>query len=293
MYVTHDKTRSHLERGFGKAHLPLDVLSRPLAGDDPVFGLDIQPPRAVAPQIFRMFPGDEQVNVAIQGIDRKREQLVLYVREERRSFNLQLPSFRVMRARRDFGDQWLAAILADGGLSRRDVVHADAQRNRLVVRQYTDARARHMLMGRDERQLFVAQLHRPAVTVEQAHRLLRAEEVGRDFKRQGEWFFRAPTDVERGQMDRLAGTWITGTRCSLGDAWGGRIVTPKRRSTRANFHLADEVRLVQGGTDRLVFARGKIRHPEHRTLRLHTWMRALMNREAVNPAARLGISWID
>ncbi len=290
--------RSHpLQRAFVRAGLPLDLRDRPLFGDDPIFGLDIVPRRAIAPQIYRMFPGDEQVRVHVQGSDRRMEQLVLNVKEPRRSFQVQIPAGTVRWAIAAQGDGWLDWLVERGDFRRSDVVSASRRRHRVVVRQTTPGSSRHMLLGRDERQLFVAQLPRPAATVRDAHDLLRATDLGDTRSwRQGEWFFRAPTAAERERLEQAIDDRAVYRRCAIDQAFGDRAAaTPmsRRAARRAHQHMAERMVVARGQ----VFVRGKVRHPEHRTLRFPDWVIVLPNREAGFTASRgardVGIYWID
>jgi hypothetical protein len=286
-----------LRRAFGRAGLPLQVLDRPLMGDDPVFGLDIQPRRAIAPQVYRMFPGDEQVRVNVIGHDPGLEQLVPNVKEPRRSFDVPIRPGTVRWAIARHPEDWLEWLARQGDFALKDVVSASARRRRVIIRQTTPGSSRHMLLGRDERQLFVAQLQRPASTVRAAHDLLRASDLGsvRSW-RQGEWFFRAPTPDEREHLDEAIDNGDVYRRCAIDQSFGDRAAaTPMSRTAarRAHQHMAERMVVARGQ----VFVRGKIRHPEHKTLRFPDWVIVLPNREsgvADQAGARaLGIYWID
>ena len=93
------------------------------------------------------------------------------------------------------------------------------------MRRTTDARKRHFLVGRDERQLFMCRLPRACTTVAEAHTALRVPEAKAEARsvleraiRQGEWFF-VPADVgdvtfHRGEIARRR-LWVR-RRASIG-----------------------------------------------------------------------------
>lgn len=160
--------------------------------------------------------------------------------------------------------------------TRRAIGHGrfvdEAQRTSSGVRKY--------LVGLDERSYFVAELPRTNVTtVSQAREALKSDEVRKVEERkspktrairQGEWFFVPATreecdDIERSLTLHLSG----GIRRKISLGGGGKP------------HVADES--FHG------FARGAIRHPDHRTVYLPGWHRVHRNAEN-RPSARL---WID
>ncbi len=150
---------------------------------------------------------------------------------------------------------------------------------RTIERRTTPA-LRRFLVGMDESHLFVAQLTMKAETVEQAHEGLRPAVLRerREKFRQGEWFFVPITPEEHELLGK------TSHRFFERNARIGRHLTRRGRP-----HLAEQ--LVQlplgGGTAELV--RGRVRHPDHATLALATWMRVFMNTEDRS----VGASWVD
>lgn len=103
------------------------------------------------------------------------------------------------------------------------------------IEHRTDARKRHFLCGRDERQLFICQLPRAVTTIRDAHEVLRAPEAARSkskVNRQGEWFFVEPTVKE---LDALAAA-LRGFRTVV------RRGVPIGRGGHP--HVADELVLV-------------------------------------------------
>src|SRR5262249_13780862 len=108
---------------------------------------------------------------------------------------------------------WREAIARQARVEVRDVVW---EGERVWVRRSTEARKRHFLVGRDERQLFMCRLPRACTTVAQAHEELRVPEAKLEARsvleraiRQGEWFFvpaeaddvaRIEDELERGAV---------------------------------------------------------------------------------------------
>jgi hypothetical protein len=136
----------------------------------------------------------------------------------------------------------------------------------------------------DESHLFIAEFQ-GGTTVRDAHRLLKPEAVreadrsapGRTL-RQGEWFFLQPSAAEAGLlMLRIReAPYIVRRAESLGG--NGRP------------HVADEV--VRLDSDR-VYARGRIRHPDHKTLVLSEWRRVHRNAEVRTSIGSNGVFWVD
>lgn len=165
-------------------------------------------------------------------------------------------------------------------------------RGHVWIERRTDARKRHFLCGRDERQLFVCQLPRAVTTVRDAHEALRAPVVTRPkgkVVRQGEWFFLEPSANELGALAtaRRELRTIVRTRVSIG---GGHP------------HVADEYVVVPAKgsgkrpVERTVLVRGRVRHVDHDTVYLPSWAKVVRNAEPVadDDVARMdGIRWID
>jgi hypothetical protein len=150
---------------------------------------------------------------------------------------------------------------------------------RTVERRTTPA-LRRFLVGMDEAHLFVAQLTTKAETVEQAHEGLRPavlRERPEKF-RQGEWFFVPITPDEREQIGK------TSYRFFERNARIGRHLSRRGRS-----HNAEQLVQLRQGAGPAEFVRGRVRHPDHATLELETWMRVFMNTEDRS----VGASWVD
>jgi len=144
---------------------------------------------------------------------------------------------------------------------------------------------RTMLVGKDQTHLFIAELprgRRPPNTVEEAHRALkppvviaRSTRTSR-IKRQGEWFFvpATPKEEEVIELDK------------------SRIVRYGAIGRRAGPHAHKAEEYLE--TERGVFVRGSIRHPDHHPLELNGWFRVVGNTEIRSSwAGSGGIKWVD
>jgi hypothetical protein len=253
-----------IERRFRAAGLEAKVLEGPLArANRGIFQIDIQ--RANKGQRYGVFRGDGDNRIEVTNTDPKIRQLVLFVEEKERTFEQEVRYFGAAdRLRR------LAGVREARGRVVRE------KEGRLIVELKTSATKRHLLLGMDEAHLFIAQLPRGASSVKQAHDVLRPEEVrGRkDVLRQGEWFF-VPANADELALIATA--------------------EPRRRDlgSAGRPHVADEVVEIREAKATRLYARGHVRHVEHRTLALHRWMRVHKNTEVRNDFRALGITWID
>jgi hypothetical protein len=135
------------------------------------------------------------------------------------------------------------------------------------------------LCGHDERHWFVAAIREPVSTVAAAKEALKPPLVrerqqrvrakhrnrrrNRAYLRQGEWFF---------------------VPASSSDIEGGFVLRDQPlAAARGKPHMADEV-VREGGETR--FARGRITHPDHRTVVLDGWHRVLASTEDRAAVAR-------
>ncbi len=137
----------------------------------------------------------------------------------------------------------------------------------------------------DERHLFIAQFQ-GGTTVKDAHRKLKPDAVvaadrsapGRTL-RQGEWFFvKVPAFELRmiGEQIRKSPHFV-----ERGVSIGGN----------GRPHVADELLRAVGPK---VYARGRIRHPDHKTLSLAEWRQVHRNTELQAPRlGSNGIYWFD
>ena len=288
----------NLEKHFGKADLPLLVEDKPFANRNAdIFQMDVRKVRNK--ERFRLYEGHESNQVLVQGVDKGLRQLVLYVREPRRAFEVE----HRIGGGSHFGVQKEAAIEAIKARGNR-VLRTDNRRF-VVEEQFTTDSKRHYLCGHDESHLFIALLPRAVSTVSQAHDVLMAPQAqGKDAKRQGEWFFIELTSTQMKVVEHMEGEGKVVRNMSLRNALhaGGFFGRPQkdvRKMMRAHQHVAEEVITVPPELkhgDYMVYARGKIRHVDHKTINLPTWHRVALNRETVHrdPSARpLGIAWID
>ena len=263
-----------LPRKFSKARLDLELLREPIArgrlsGQSDIVQIDIATRHKTA-QRFRMFPGSEQNRIEVLGCEAARRQLVLFIDEPRRRFEVALdkrrnpaPSARIVRE----------------------------TATTFITEQFTAGRKRHFLCGMDEQHLFIAELPRGASSTHEARESLRNPLVpssltlrGEKVVRQGEWFFVPLTTAEQARVASIAKT--RGARENIGIAQAAMIPRAGRP------HVADEV-IVEwtGKGEASVYVRGGIRHPDHQTVTFHDFRRAYANRERFDRPD--GVYWVD
>jgi hypothetical protein len=309
-----------LKRAFAKAGLVLTYADAPFARGEnaqDIFGLDIR--RDLTgnrrDEVFRIWWGHPDNELQVMSVDKDIAQIVFQVREPARTFTDTLPTWAVRAHKATEADFNL--MLASNRIRPRDVVEKDLDRDYVLVRRKTSAATRHYLMGRDERQLFIAELKSAASTVKQAHDNLKSVEVtfaegrapGKTI-RQGEWFLVNPTPdelhlLEEGIKNRRL---IVATKVDIRGAMGGDVSGRWRRSTRpdrrsgGNPHVADELvtlppKLLEHGFSvrnrTEVYVRGAIRHVDHRTVKVKTWRRVIRNNEGNTTGGLGGGSWVD
>lgn len=270
-----------LARRFAAANLRAEVIGEP--------GRRAEPWRrgAIAPDVFQMtilgkgreeyfrvVPGAKTNRVEALGVDRERRQLVLLVQEPPRAFVERL---------------WKRNVQLD----RTKVKVLEEDEFHVSIERRTDARKRHFLCGRDERQLFICQLPRPVTTVRDARAALRAPALARAKEpavRQGEWFFVPPSLNELAALQQALRELRTVVRTRVPVGPGGHP------------HVADELVDVPATlvgsmlVERMLFARGRVRHQDHDTVRLPAWAKVVRNAEPVanDGIARMdGVRWID
>lgn len=256
-----------LIRSFERTGLRAEAAGRPLrrASAD-IFQMDIE--RARGGERFRLWRGAAENVVRVADADRRRNQLVLLVQEARREFTDRIGKWAMN-----------ASALAEEE-ERGRLVRRGETRREWIVSRWTEPTLRRFLCGLDERHYFVAQFA-GGTSVRDAHRQLKPEAV-RDAERsqpggivrQGEWFFLRVSSADRTMLRAVEKhrPWVVRFRTSLGG--NGRP------------HIAEAV-VVEGGR---VFARGAVRHPDHKTLVLDGWH--LVHRNAEVQAPR-GVFWID
>jgi hypothetical protein len=154
------------------------------------------------------------------------------------------------------------------------------------------------LLGYDERHWFAAAVPGDSVhDVQSAIASLRPTEVeGRKAIRQGEWFFIPAPDVHDEQkailrnepLSRGAGSKPHlceeamrrfGHTVMVSRAYPSGIKEPEYHRLLASDPAARQMSWRPMVRDAQVFARGSIRHRDHRTIRLYGWHRVYLNRE--------------
>jgi len=225
--------------------------------------------RRRGPETFRLWKGQESNAIRVTDTDKERHQVVLLVQEPPRSFEERLakrgrttppPEFRDLRVVKETRRHW-------------------------TFLRWTPSMIRRFLCGRDERHLFIAQFDGGS-SVKDAHRRLKPQGVVEADRsapgatlRQGEWLFVSPSPAEsRFLADRLRSVPFLVRR--LGSLGGnGRP------------HVADEMVRTDGER---IYARGRIRHPDHRTVILSDWRRVYRNAEVrTSEVGANGAAWRD
>jgi hypothetical protein len=288
-----------LVKQFAKAGLELELLTQPLQrgrNTEEIVQLDVgrRLRGSGRKEWFRLFPGHPDNRVLVQGTDRKLQQLVLFVEEPARAFEVNLPRWgNESRA--------AAASRAGGTIVRK-------RKHHWVVRQTTSADKRHFLMGVDERQLFIAQLTSGCSTVGAAHRLLGntvqmadGRRRGSSLDRQGEWFFLETNATQREHIERLLGgcRTVVHHKVNIG-GFNGRVGGNPHQAEELvvlTDELLPEASLLDNGfaaRSRQVFIRGAVRHVDHRTVRFYQWREVVGNNEGATASGDArGTFWID
>jgi hypothetical protein len=277
--------RGRLQASFSSVPLGLKLLERPLAASNAsIVQMDINK-SACFGEYFRIWLGASDNEVEVLSTDRPLAQLVLRMKEPRRSF--------------------VQVVRKAPGIRPADVdERARASGGRVIsetrydwrLELWTPAEERRFLCGRDDLHLFAAQV-REGDTVAQAHASLKPRLV-QDAEtrwpgqvvRQGEWFFLPVTPEESLLIEEHSATRPRGlkVRQPIGD--GGQP------------HVADKViaidrHLRDPGHEwrwREVYARGLVTHPDHRDIHLDDWRKVVRILEVrSSPRDRLRLSWID
>jgi hypothetical protein len=132
---------------------------------------------------------------------------------------------------------------------------------------------RYFLIGKDEGHLFVAQIREMVLTVQQAHKSLlpsKLKGVNKSkYRRQGEWFF-VPIKWDSPSFQREDFGMRSGT--------GRPHMAEYFHQSRMNYSYG--------------YAKGKISHPEHKTINLTQWNLVYVNNESRANVPR-GLTWID
>src|SRR5262245_24576442 len=143
-----------LSTRFAEAGLPLELRTVPLSGAgaqgaEAIVQMDIarEAHKRLAFERFRIYPGHEQNRLEVIAADRGLCQLVLFVDEPSRTYEVQIPRRQV-----PYG-----AVIV-----RKD-------RHHVWIEERTSGRARHFLCGMDEHHLFIAMLPEAVSSVRGAH----------------------------------------------------------------------------------------------------------------------------
>ncbi len=207
------------------------------------------------------------------------------------------------------------------------VANADRARRHLVVVARPLSKAggepRHFLCGHDERHLFVVGVEARVSTVAQAMEALmptavlgslaahqvraraRTRRHNPGYVRQGEWFFLPRPDFDPGPnaiIRRHEPIARPGGRSHLVEylyrSNGERVFVCPRypngvSGARHSALLLGRPEAVHWGWRAMirtneVYARGRVRHPDHRTIALDCWHQVVVNR-----AAGLGVAFLD
>lgn len=297
---------------FHKAGLEIEISDKPIVSraNDDIIQMDIR--RVLKGnsrrEIFRIYMGADGNEVQVRNTDKDLNQVVLYLREPERNVEISVPSFDVTRTYRQHGDD-RAAVLNEALPDRRQqarVVEYNPKKGIIRYTQKTPKGARYFLAGRDERQMFMAQLPRACTTVKEAHASLKNPTVtlaegraeGRTV-RQGEWFFVNPTKEELESIEAA----IKKNHIVIEKKLAIGAMNPWRRQGGGKPHTADEIislpgRLLPHGhavREREIYVRGKVSHADHKTVSFSSWRKVIRNAEGGAGAgiAPIGVGWID
>jgi len=237
-----------LELWFTKAGLPIRVEKEPLSSisfsvnNTDIFQMTIDTKgKKRRNEYFRIFPGHRNNDVRVIDTDSGKQQVILLVNEPEREYTVRT---------------W--------DRTKRDWVY-EKQKSPGFLRKY--------LMGMDECHLFIAELPRnlgPINKIKDAHKALKPNDViekeidTNRVKRQGEWFFIPTTKEELKEINKNLN--LIEKKRPLGES----------RRGFGNSHIADLLITIRAGQ----FAKGKISHIEHKTLKLHGWFKVVKNNEA-------------
>jgi hypothetical protein len=175
-------------------------------------------------------------------------------------------------------------ILLVRELSREFITFEFNEKTRLYDKEITLSTSdftRKYLIGMDESHLFISELPQEGAInkIKDAHKVLKPESIikceqnKQGVKRQGEWFFTPVSKYELTAIEENA-NYIE-KKVHIG------------QNVRGNAHIADKLLSLENR----MYVSGKIRHAEHKTLKLQGWFRVLRNTEV---QSRIGIvGWID
>jgi len=276
-----------------------------LRGAEGIFMLDIQ--RAIKgnarSEFFKIYMGDPTNTIHIAASDKAWGQLVITIKEPSREFWEEIWKQEANKIDKLGVTQYIASQRTRTGRegNPKDIKKINGKWH---LRQATPSQTRHMLIGRDERQLFMCRLPKACSSVKMAHDCLKAPEVrfadgtarGRTL-RQGEWFLLNLTSEELAGLKSYLKSplAIVHKKANIGQYAGRRV---------GKAHVAEElismagVPLSHGFTAQArndVYVRGAISHPDHKTVKLGEWRKVIRNAERVESTGRAmtGSTWID
>lgn len=275
--------RGRLAAAFAKVPLGFKLLRGPIVSttNRAIFQMDVYRSARFG-EYIRIWPGAPNNEIEVIDINRRFRQLVLRVKEARRRFTQEVAN-NLDISQRDVEDR----VRAEGGKILRE------DRRSWLLELWTPSEERHMLCGKDDLHLFLAQVP-DAFTVTQAHQLLKPWRVHEaeirypgGVLRQGEWFFLPVAPEEGRELIR----YIQGRP--------KRIKRLQSIGPGGRPHIAEELVRMDGRVRRgrrefrrlAVYARGSIQHRDHRPLHLKEWRRVIRNLEPVPDPLRQG--WID
>lgn len=229
-------------------------------------------------EVFEMQPGHETNTIEVLDSDKDAKQILLMVKEEEREFTT---------------TEW-----------------DTKQQTHVEVKRKTDPSKRKFLIGMDERSYFMAPVADNSINIRDAKEKLRNPNLKRSdsITRQGEWFFVRAHEQDFINEEVESGRAIKYSKVGIGAVIGNRGGKP---------HVGDEVvrirterfpqedlkpslerlyRGIRSGRDLslpgdMVFVRGKVRHPDHKTVEFSAWHRVYRNTED-RESATTG-TWID
>jgi hypothetical protein len=270
-----------IESAFARARVSFKVLGGPIAANPDILQMDIHRSARFG-EYVRLWPGASDNLVAALDGDATFQQVLLRVKEPRRPFTRALAwhvPADLARLQRE--------VEAEGGRV------LEVRPLRLYAELWTPERERRYLCGKDDVNLFLAEVPR-AESVREAHEALKPTPVqeadrrygARRVARQGEWFFIPPDPDFLARLlahcDRDPNAIRTGV--SVGEA------------NEARPHVADVVirmRRRRGARPtQFVYARGVVRHADHRPVELPDWRRVVLNLEVRPGNAMRRLRWV-
>jgi hypothetical protein len=244
----------HLIKEFEEADIKLKLADRPkmfstvrarVMEDSTNFLMDLRTTNQNTGygQYIIIYPGVD-TNIEVLDVNKDFKQLILMIQEPERELKVERRVFRHKLGK------W--------------VIVTNKIKN--------DPEIRHFLIGKDEGHLFVAQLNKNVLTVQQAHKSMMPSKLRKKpatyYKRQGEWFFVPVNSFHIDEYDKVISNGLTvGT---------GRA------------HFAESYVVHKG----IEYVKGTITHPDHKTLLLKDWHRVYSNNENRKQLTR-GLKWID